>query len=508
MTATPDMLTPTATAAAPREAPPTSPADAVAAARRAQARWHATPLRQRLRIVRRLRHLIAERGTSLAERLTAAHPLRSEPAETLVTELLPLADACKFLERQAARLLRTKRYGARGRPAWLFGVASEVRRESHGVVLILGPSNYPLMLAGIQAVQALVAGNAVLLKPGRDSTVAATLLADLLGEAGLPPGMLHVLDESPDAGQAALDAGVDKVVLTGSAATGRAVLRTLAEHLTPATMELSGCDAVFVMNSADVAMVASAIAFGTRLNAGATCIAPRRIFAWPGVADVLEAQLRAAFSRMLPMPVSPPAADAAVAWITDAVAQGATCVGGARPSGDRLQPALVLGARPEMRLLREDVFAPVVSMVRVRDQDEALASAAACPYALGASIFGAPADAARLADRVNAGSVCINDLIVPTADPRLPFGGRGRSGFGLTRGGEGLLEMTRLKVVSRRAGSMRMHFDPLATDDGEWIAAYLAAAHGPGLITRWSAARRMLAALAKRKRHTTEQRHA
>src|SRR4051812_27290966 len=137
---------------------------AVEAARRSQAAWAATPLAARLRLLRRLRDRIAEHAAGLAE--AAGRASVRNAAEALVAEVLPLADACRFLERRAVSLLRPRRLGIGGRPAWLWGARAEVLREPVGVVLVIGPSNYPLMLPGVQALQALAAGNAVLWKPG------------------------------------------------------------------------------------------------------------------------------------------------------------------------------------------------------------------------------------------------------------------------------------------------------------------------------------------------------
>ena len=149
-----------------------------AKARLSQGRWAVSPLASRLQVVRRARHLFAASGLRLAE---ASAACRQRPAaEALTAEVLPLAAACRFLERAAARLLRPRRPGILTRPAWLGGVHSEVRREPFGVVLVIGPGNYPLLLAGVQALQALVAGNAVLLKPAPGSAAPVRLFVDLL----------------------------------------------------------------------------------------------------------------------------------------------------------------------------------------------------------------------------------------------------------------------------------------------------------------------------------------
>lgn len=320
------------------------------------------------------------------------------------------------------------------------------------------------MLPGIQTIQALTAGNAVLLKPGRDGTVAANALANLLRDAGLPDDLLTVLKEDPQAATDAIDAGVDLIVLTGSADTGRAVMRRAAERLTPLIMELSGCDAVFVLHDADLDMTADAIAFGIRLNRGQTCIAPRRVLAHRSIYDALLNKLHDRFDLIEPRP--------------RLIADGT--------------------------LLNDDVFEPIVSIVAVVDEDEALRRADESPYALGASIFGSEKIARQLAEHIDAGMVIINDLIVPSADPRLPFGGRHRSGFGVTRGEEGLLAMTQPKVISTRPGTFRPHYAPTAAIDRDLFETSLHASYGCGLTRRLTAWRRLITQITRKVRESNQ----
>ena len=311
----------------------------------------------------------------------------------------------------------------------------EVRREPLGLVLILAPSNYPLFLPGVQTLQAVAAGNGVLWKPGRGGFAAARAFVDLTVLAGLDWQLIQVLPDTTEAGSAALAVSPEKVLLTGSAATGREVLAEAGRRLLPTTAELSGCDALFVLPGADLERTARAIRFGLTLNGGDTCIAPRRVFVPKELAPELEKRV---------------------------------------------------GKLPD------------VTFTAVNDVEEALASAARSPYALGASIFGPEDDALALASRVRAGVVTINDLIVPTADPRLPFGGRGESGYGVTRGAEGLLDLTAVKVVSVRRGRWLPHLVERRPGDGELFQAWLAAAHGDGLLARARGAVRLVKAMLRR----------
>ena len=449
----------------------------LATARAVQPRWADRPVAERLLPVAGLRRRVAGGAEALLDALSS-RPGRTR-AESLAAEVLPLADACRFLEREAASLLKPRRLGSRGRPGWLFGVSAEVRREPFGTVLVIAPSNYPLLLAGVQAVQALAAGNAVLVKPAPGCAAPMRILASWLTEAGLPDGLFAVLGESPAEAEAVIEAGVEKVVLTGSAETGRRVMARLAETLTPATMELSGNDAVFVLPGADARMVAGALAFGLRFNGSATCIAPRRVFVARDDAQALERALTERIATLPPTPVPLTVRARLARLVEDALTKGARVIG-PTPATDepQLAPFALADARPDMALLSEDVFAPVLALVAVTDMEEALGLAARCPYALGASIFGPEAEARALALRVDAGSVTINDLIAPTADARLPFGGRKRSGWGVTRGAEGLLEMTQVKTITVSPGRFRPHHEPFAESDETLLLAWLRLAHG------------------------------
>ena len=450
----------------------------LADARRTGQAWAALGVSARLAVIARLRRLLAGSAAALAATVARS------PADTLVAEVLPLAEAARFLLRRAPALLAPRRLRG-GRPLWLFGVQASIHREALGAVLILAPGNYPLFLPGAQALQALAAGNAVCVKPAPGCEAPMRALADLLQQAGLPDGVFQVLP--PESGEAAVRMGFDHIVLTGSAETGQRVLSAAAATLTPATMELSGSDAVFVLPGADLELVASCLAYGLRLNGGATCIAPRRVFVTDADAAALQGKLLARLPAIPPASVPSAVAARLSALVGKAVADGARLV-----ADGEGRPVVVADARPGMALLNEDVFAPWLALVSVASPEAALAAAAGCPYALGASVFGPPGVAQAMARRLRAGSVCVNDLIVPTADPRLPFGGRGRSGFGSTRGAEGLLAMTVVKTVSERRGRLRPHLAPATANDAALFAGMTALLHGDRR-TRWAALRALVA---------------
>ena len=465
-------------------------------ARVAQHLWERKGLRKRLALLRRSRQQIAESAEKIAQSVPCDQPgaLHRSVADTLVSEVLPLVEACRFLEREAGWILAPQRLSAHARPFWLRRVTAETSREALGVVLIIAPANYPLFLPGVQVLQALAAGNAVLWKPAAGGTAAAEALRDVLVGCGLDPGLLQLLGESAQAAADAMASGVDKVFLTGSAATGIAALHQAAAQLTPTVMELSGCDAVFVLPGADLDRTVAAVVFGLRFNGSATCMAPRRLFligSHPGLVPALLERLKS-----LPPVHLSARIRAQLAELLENVQHlgGSVLMDG---SATGMRYAVITHATAEMRIAQSDIFAPVLSIFEAPDVDTAIAAHATCPYALTAAIFGPESEARTLASQIPVGTVLINDLIVSTADPRISFGGRRSSGFGVTRGREGLLEMTALKtIIVQRSRDLRA-YRPTTPGHQPFFAAYLEAVHGGNWIARWNGLRRFLRAAAR-----------
>ena len=434
---------------------------------------------------------MSHRADAIVNAIDAEH---RTPADVRVSEILPLLAACEYLEKDAAKILTARQLGAWGRPLWLGGIRSEVQRVPLGCVLVIGPSNYPLFLPGVQVLQALVAGNAVCWKPGRGGAEVARLFESEMAEAGLPPELLRVTDDSVEAGRAVIAAGADKVFFTGSASAGRAVMRQLAETATPSVMELSGCSSVIVMPGSDLARVTAAVVFGTRLNGSATCMAPRRILVMGDTRarrDALVRRLQDALAKVDPVKLPDATTVQLQELVTEARAQGATLLG---ELSEEQRPILLVNARPTMRIAQTDIFAPVLSVIDVPDEEDVAAAERVCPLALTVSIFGDEQKARRLARDIAVGTAVINDVIVPTADPRLPFGGRKGSGFGVTRGAEGLLEMTAIRNVIVRAGDGQRQYEQTGESHTRLFDGLILAGHAGTWRERWRGFRQMVQA--------------
>jgi acyl-CoA reductase-like NAD-dependent aldehyde dehydrogenase len=448
-------------------------------------------------LIGRVAAAIAARAAELTD--LASTDQRVDPVETITAELLPTCSALRFIARRGSGVLRTRAYNALGRPAWLWGVRSRVYRKPRGKVLVLGTWNYPIFLPGVQAAQALAAGNSVLLKPAVGCEQVTSCLIDAFYEAGVPESALRMLPSGAESAIQAIDNGVDLIVLTGASETGRKVLRQAAETVTPTIMELSGCDAVVVLPGADIARVADCIVFGLKFNAGATCIAPRRIIAEQREADLLKTALRERLDQAGWATVHAAARKEAAKRISSAISAGAVDVLGRYDETQlldcgKMTPVFLDGVNPRDEIAAADLFAPITSLLRVSSIGEAIEIVNQCPYRLAVSIFGSGKIADSVAVQLDVGTVCINDLIVPTADPRLPFGGRGKSGFGVTRGEDGLLAMSVPATISRRHGKFAPHLQPRQPMDAQTLLGALQLLHARTLMERCSGLKNMIAA--------------
>ena len=440
--------------------------------RQAQRAWYNRPIRDRLKFVRRLRHALCETADHVC--LTATQDIGRPATDVLATDLIPTLDALRFLERRARTILRTRRVASLDRPGWLFGERETIHRRPLGVVGVIGTWNYPILLNVVTIAQALVAGNGVGWKPSELMPTLAEFLHTTFQSSGLPDDLFVRLPASREAGTQLCESDIDHLVFTGSADVGRKIAARLGERLIPCTLELSGCDALYVLEDADVALAAQAAWFAATLNTGQTCLAVRRAFVHRNRYDEFIAAIRMRLQNCRAEPLALLSqATQAERLVRDAVASGAKLVGEgdipiAEDDPPRFPPTVLFDCRPEMHICKEASFAPILSIIPFEKDDELSTMSAHCSYGLGASIFTADyRRAEQLATLLRVGSVSINDVIVGTAHPAIGFGGVRDSGWGVTRGEDGLLAMTVPQAVSRRRGRFRFHFhgdDPAIPD--------------------------------------------
>ncbi|MCD8534509.1 MAG: aldehyde dehydrogenase family protein [Verrucomicrobia bacterium] len=433
----------------------------------AQSIWRSTPLASRARILKKFRSVIALHSAEIAGEIALIR--RSSSDETILSEIMPFLSAIRFLERSGPQILRTRTLNSKGLPWWLSGLKSRVERVPHGLIMILSPSNYPWMLAGIQMVQGLYAGNAVVIKPSPGAESLWNRTRRWLVDCGLPPEILVIENPACESLDAWLAKGINKLFMTGGLANGLAVYQKCAAFGIPTTLELSGHDAFIIGPDSNLETAIRALSFGLMLNAGRTCIAPRRVFVPDSQMEKFRKSL-ASQLRSIPnscIMLSREARRDLVQAVSDAQSAGAEFLHGYLntqtndPDQDDF-PMVLFKCPASQELWKRDFFLPMVLVSTYRSEEELIHLVNQSPYGLGASLWSH--DSAwlhRLIPQIDVGMITVNDVIACTADPRIPFGGRRSSGFGSTRGPEGLLEMTCARVVQSRSHQSHRHFDPL-----------------------------------------------
>lgn len=380
------------------------------------------------------------------------------PWEGLTADIFTLLAHAKWHQRHAAALLRPRR--ARGGPLLMSGIRVWQTRAPLGRVGIIATWNYPVQLLGIQLIQALLAGNRVLVKPSEHAPRTQTRLLHLAVACGLPEGTLEWTPATRDAGPELLNTGnCDHIVFTGSTAVGREIAAWAGPRLVPTTLELSGCDSALVLADADPALAASCIWQGLTFNAGQTCMAPRRALVDRCAYPAFTRELAAWAAGARPLRLITPAAAARVFDLASAAARhGARSASAVleRPGSGRLdadprwlRPIAMLECPRDAELLRGEHFGPAIAVVPVDGLDDALTLHRRVAQHLSASVFTRDLRAARaLAPLLGCTQVNVNDCVIPTAHPGTSIGGHGPSGWGLSRGPDGLLAMTRPVFVS------------------------------------------------------------
>ena len=419
---------------------------AIERARKAQPAWAEAGFRERRRVFERAARILVQRADDFAE--VICRETGKPRAEALATEILPACDALQFYARRAERiladtvlpvhLLKTKKLRIAWRPL--------------GVVGIVTPWNVPFLLSLNPSVQALMAGNAVLLKPSEVTPFSGQLVERLLEETGLPEGVFQLLHGDAETGAALVEGGVDKISFTGSVETGRKVAEACGRQLVPCTLELGGKDPMIVCADADLERAAAGAVYGAFANAGQICVSTERVFVVDDVADTFVRKVVERTARLRQGPEGESDVGAIIdagqiaiieAHVHDALEKGARVLAGGRRNpafpGLYWEPTVLVDVNPTMRVMREETFGPVLPIMRVRDEAEALRLANETPYGLSGNIW--TRDRRRglaLARALESGSSVVNDCMLTYGVTEAPFGGRKQSGIGQVNGEIGL----------------------------------------------------------------------
>jgi len=328
-----------------------------------------------------------------------------------------------------------------------------VRYRPAGVVGVIGPWNYPLTNTFGDAIPALMAGNAVVMKPSEVTPLTSLLVAEGADAVGLPGGVLSVATGAGETGAALID-HVDMIHFTGSTRTGRKVAARAVERLIPVSLELGGKDPMIVLDDADLERAANMAVQWAMANSGQICMAVERVYVEEGVYDRFVSSVVEKVSRLrqgapgAPGSVDigamtfPPQIDIVDKHVRDAIDKGAqVLVGGRKAAGPGrfYEPTVLTGVDHTMDVMRDETFGPVLPIMKVRDADEAVQLANDTRYGLNSSVFTRDLEKGeRIARRLGAGNACVNDALMNYMAQEAPFGGTNESGLGVRHGPPGI----------------------------------------------------------------------
>jgi acyl-CoA reductase-like NAD-dependent aldehyde dehydrogenase len=425
-------------------------AAAIALARRTQPGWAATPMRERVKVAERALQLVLERQDEIIDTVVAETGKARTDAMSM--EIYSVADSLCYYAKHAEEFLKPRKRRVPG----IMGIAKQlhIRYKPLGVVGLITPWNGPFVLVMNQAVQAILAGNAVVAKGSEVTPYSAKLAETLLRDAGLPEGVLQVLLGDGETGAAIVRGGVDKVSFTGSVATGRKVAEACASQLIPCTLELGGNDAMIVCADADLDRAADGAWLGSCMNTGHYCCGTERIYV---VAAVYDEFLRLVLEKGRQVKQGSHhgwAEDVgAVFWdrqlaiieahVEDARARGATIHMGGRRNPDLpglyYEPTVMTDVTHDMDIMQLETFGPILCIQKVADEEEALRLANDSEFGLNGNVWTRDkARGLRLAAALDTGSCSVNDMALSYGIPTAPFGGRKQSGIGQVNGKKGM----------------------------------------------------------------------
>jgi acyl-CoA reductase-like NAD-dependent aldehyde dehydrogenase len=469
--------------------PPGRASEIVREAREAQRAWRGLGVRRRAGILLEARRLLLDRAESIGRTIT--EEMGRPFTESMVMEVEAGLDVLGHSARRGLKILTDR--PLRLHNPFFLRRESRVLCEPLGVVAVIAPWNWPLLIPLGCIAPALAAGNAVVFKPSELTPLVGERIHDLFRDAGVPEGVFQTIQGGGAVGEALVGSGADKVFFTGSTAVGSRIMEQAGRTLTPVVLELGGSDPAIVCDDADLDTATSGILWGGMNNCGQNCNSIERVYVHEAVADRFLELLTGKMRRLRvgngldpDTDVGPLASEAQAAKmetvIRKAKSQGGSVIAGGRrirgPGGHFFEPTLIAWERTRPPF-QDEIFGPVMTVTVFERDDEAVRLANHSPFGLAASIWTRDRSRARaLAPQIEAGTVMVNDAVVSFGIPEASWTGLKRSGFGWVHGDKGFDEMVNLKYY---------HRDPLDRGQKFWWFPY-----GSGMVKDMTAGLRFL----------------
>src|SRR6476661_503944 len=460
-------------------------------ARAAQPSWAEMGYEARAKVFYRARKWLVDNRDRVARTIIEETGKTREDA--MLAEVLFIADSFGYWAKSAPKHLADEK--VKSHSPFMLGRKLMIRYQPRGVIGVIGPWNYPLTNCFGDGIAALAAGNAVVFKPSEITPFSTMLMLECMREAGLPDGVMQVATGRGATG-AALIEHVDYVMFTGSVKTGKLVAQEAAKSLTPHSLELGGKDPMIVLRDADLERAANGAVFWSMANGGQICQAIERVYVEEPVYDEFVSKVVEKTRALRQgVPGEPgavevgavtfePQLDIIEDHMKDAVEKGAkVLVGGKRREGEGrfFEPTVVVDVNHEMKLMQDETFGPILPVMKVRDEDEALRLANDSRYGLNSSVWTKDlAKGERIASQVQAGSTCVNDAVANYAAQELPFGGVKESGIGVRHSAAGVRKYcnSHAILVTRFAMKRELYWFPFTKRNAKILERVLVWMYG------------------------------
>ena len=464
---------------------------AVGRARVAFQSWKQTTFAERLRLVMKAREVILAQVDEIARLISdeSGKPV----AEAFSMEIAPVLDLMQYFARNAEKMLRTQKIGIG--LYGLMGRSSKVVYHPLGVVGIIPAWNYPFSIPLGEAVMALMAGNTVVIKPSDLTPMIGLKIGEIFEKAGLPENCVQIVSGGGSTGAALVEAAPDKIMFTGSVATGKKIATAAAKNLTSVVLELGGKDPMIVFADANLELAAGAAVWGAFCNSGQSCSSVERLYVQESVADELTRKI---VEKTLALQqdtgdkettsVGAMSSERQIKIVEDHVedfrASGAKIETGGRRNHDLeglfYEPTVITNTNNDMRAMQEETFGPTLPIATFSTEEEAIRLANDSEFGLTASVWTRDlAKGKRVATQIEAGSVCVNEVLYTHGIGQTPWGGFKNSGRGRTHGREGLMELVQpqhihVNKIALLPDAWWLPYSPNAVETFRGFAKYFA----------------------------------